>query len=372
VVLALLLPWRLQSRAATDPPPPRSALRLARWLLLRLMFSSAVVKLASGDPAWRNLTALQFHYETQPLPIWTAWYAHHLPPAFQSFSAAVMFSIEGLAPWCVLLPRRPRIAAAASIVGLQLLIAATGNYGIFNALAIALCLVYVDDGFWPKWVRRLAGFETAPDGALARPARGRAHRLVRRPLAIALVLLSVVPLWSALRLPVAPLGPLRVAYVLAQPFRVVNPYGLFAVMTTTRPEIVIEGSDDGQVWRAYEFPFKAGDPNRRPGFVAPHMPRLDWQMWFAALGDWRGETWVFYFLDRLLHGEPRVLALLARNPFPDHPPRFVRTVRYLYRFTTAAERRRTGAWWTRELEGAWAPALTLKDGRLAPMVEPAP
>jgi hypothetical protein len=168
------------------------------------------------------------------------------------------------------------------------------------------------------------------------------------------------------------LGPLRVAYAVAQPLRVVNPYGLFAVMTTTRPEIVVEGSDDGEVWRAYEFRYKAGDPSRRPGLVAPHMPRLDWQMWFAALGDWRGEAWVFYFLDRLLHGEPRVLALLARNPFPDHPPRFVRTVRYLYHFTTAEERRRTGAWWRREPEGAWAPALTLKDGRLAPMVESAP
>jgi hypothetical protein len=168
------------------------------------------------------------------------------------------------------------------------------------------------------------------------------------------------------------LGPLRVAYIYAQPFRLVNPYGLFAVMTTKRDEIVIEGSDDGRVWRTYEFRFKPGDVGRRPPLVAPHMPRLDWQMWFAALDDWRGEDWLLYFCLRLLQGSPPVSALMAHDPFAGRAPREVRTLLYRYRFTTGAEQRATGAWWHRELVAPYAPAFTLRDGQLAPAEEPLP
>jgi predicted DCC family thiol-disulfide oxidoreductase YuxK len=392
VLVVLMAPWRWRARPALDPPP-RSGWRLLRWLLFRLMFSSAVVKLASGDPTWRHLTALRFHYETQPLPIWIAWYAHHLPAWFQTFSAAMMFAIEGLAPWLIVLPRRPRLAACAALVSLQLLIFVTGNYGVFNLLAIALCIPLLDDAVWPTWMRRLAGValppRTAPKrleageewvpqapgeapaaagvgtAAVARGPRGFAHRWVRRPIAIALFLLGLVPMASALRAPMSWLGPLPPAYVLVEPLRLVNSYGLFAVMTTSRPEISIEGSDDGATWRAYEFRFKPGDLRRRPECIAPHMPRLDWQMWFAALGDARHQAWMFYFCEQLLQGSPPVLALMKSNPFPAHPPRYLRAVVDQYHFTSAAERRRTGAWWTREREGLYAPVLTLREGRLA-------
>ncbi len=144
-----------------------------------------------------------------------------------------------------------------------------------------------------------------------------------------------------------------------RPFRIVNAYGLFAVMTTTRPEIVVEGSDDGTTWKAYDFKWKPGDLARPPAFVEPHQPRLDWQMWFAALGTYERNRWFQNFLIRLLQGSPEVLALLERNPFPDRPPRYVRAVLYDYRFTDLATRRDTGAWWRRELKGLYSPVQTL-------------
>jgi hypothetical protein len=147
------------------------------------------------------------------------------------------------------------------------------------------------------------------------------------------------------------------------PFRLVNSYGLFSVMTTERPEIVVEGSNDGSNWVAYEFRWKPGDVNRRPRFVAPHQPRLDWQMWFAALSYYHSNPWVGRFLSRLLQNSAGVLALLRTNPFPNKPPRFVRAVVYGYHFTTASTRRATGAWWTRERRGLYSPVLSLRGAR---------
>ena len=366
LVALLLAPWRWRLSAARDPEPPRSSLALVRWLLFRLMFSSAVVKIASGDPTWRHLTALTFHYQTQPLPTWTAWYAHQLPAGFQAFSAVVMFAAEGLAPFLVLAPRRIRFLGAFAMIGLQSMIAVTGNYGFFNALAILLCVPLFDDGFWPR------GFAPPVDGpASARPrSRSRAHRMLRRPLVIAIFLVGLVPLWGSLAWPMRALGPLPYAYGLLEPFRVVNPYGLFAVMTTERREITLEGSDDGLTWRAYGFRWKPGSVERRPGFTGPHMPRLDWQMWFAALGGPRENAWLLFLCERLLQGARPVTALLGTNPFPHAPPRFVRATFWRYRFTTAAERRTTRAWWVREPQGLYLPALMLVDGRLAPAGAP--
>ena len=152
-------------------------------------------------------------------------------------------------------------------------------------------------------------------------------------------------------------APVEILARYTSPFQIVNSYGLFAVMTTERLEIVVEGSDDGQQWRAYEFPYKPGDVNRAPRWAAPYQPRLDWQMWFAALSDYRSNPWFVAFVERLLEGSPEVVALLQKNPFPDHPPRYVRAVTYDYRFTTWDERRQTGAWWHREPHGEYLPPV---------------
>jgi hypothetical protein len=145
------------------------------------------------------------------------------------------------------------------------------------------------------------------------------------------------------------------------PFEIVNTYGLFAVMTTTRPEILVEGSSDGTTWAPYEFKYKPGDLTRSPVWVQPHQPRLDWQMWFAALGDYRSDPWVLRFLARLLEGQPEVLGLLGHNPFPSAPPHHVRASVYDYCFTTPAERKHTGRWWKRELQRSYVPAVSLQE-----------
>jgi hypothetical protein len=145
-----------------------------------------------------------------------------------------------------------------------------------------------------------------------------------------------------------------------EPFRTINGYGLFRVMTTTRPEIIIEGSDDGVTWTAYEFRWKPGDLKRRPRFAAPHQPRLDWQMWFAALGPQRSAHWLQGLARRLLEGSPEVLGLLRGNPFPDRPPRLLRMVMYRYRFSDPASRRATGEWWVRERVGLLLPPVSLE------------
>jgi hypothetical protein len=145
------------------------------------------------------------------------------------------------------------------------------------------------------------------------------------------------------------------------PLRTVNSYGLFAVMTTTRHEIIVEGSEDGTNWLAYEFKYKPGDVNRRPGFIEPFQPRLDWQMWFAALGSCRQNPWFGNFCERLLQGSPEVLALLEKNPFPKHPPRYLRAELYDYHFTNFAERRATGAWWRRERVGEYLPPVSIRE-----------
>jgi hypothetical protein len=145
------------------------------------------------------------------------------------------------------------------------------------------------------------------------------------------------------------------------PLRIVNGYGLFRVMTKSRPEIVVEGSADGNEWLPYEFKWKPGALDRAPGWVAPHQPRLDWQMWFAALGDYRQNPWFVSLLERLLRNTPEVTRLLARNPFPEIRPRYIRARVYEYRFTNWAEHRATGAWWKREESGEYLPAISLED-----------
>jgi predicted DCC family thiol-disulfide oxidoreductase YuxK len=360
-VALLAAPWRWRVRGLDAGPAPRAARWLARWLLFRLMVSSAAAKWTSGDPTWHSLTALTFHYQTQPLPPWTAWYAHHLPARFHAFSALAMFAIEGFAPFLLPGPRRVRLTALGSIASLQALILISGNYGFFNPLALTLCVPWLDDAVWG--VRGFARRAPAASAALASAPRA-ATRAARGLIAATLFVASLAPLSSALHRPSWLLAPAFAAYRALAPVHVVNPYGLFAVMTVRRAEIVIEGSRDGRAWQPYEFRYKPGDVTQRPAFTTPHMPRLDWQMWFAALGDVRQNPWLVALCGRLLEGSAPVRALLARDPFGATPPRFVRATLYDYRFSTAAERRADGAWWVRRPTGTYLPALELVDGEL--------
>jgi hypothetical protein len=146
-----------------------------------------------------------------------------------------------------------------------------------------------------------------------------------------------------------------------RPFHIFNSYGLFAVMTTSRPEIIILGSDDRENWYPYEFKWKPGNVVNKPEFVAPHQPRLDWQMWFAALSNYERNPWLIQFMIRLLQGSPPVVALLGSNPFPDRPPKYLQALVYDYRFSDAESRNREGSWWTRKLLRPYTPILQLPD-----------
>jgi len=326
---------------------------LYRWLAFRLYFLSGFVKLASHDPSWRNLSALDFHYWTQPLPTIVAWYADKLPRWFQHASTFMVLAIELGAPFLIFMPRRIRLFGAGLLLGLEALIFLTGNYTFFNLLAVAITLFLFDDQalrgvVWtPRRVREWLMEELLQTGRAGRLAAA-ALTLLILPLGLAQIFENVTA-----QLP----GPLEVLARYTSPFQIVNSYGLFAVMTTERLEIVVEGSDDGQQWRAYEFPYKPGDVNRAPRWAAPHQPRLDWQMWFAALGDYRTNPWFVAFVERVLEGSPQVLALLEKNPFPNHPPHYVRAVTYEYRFSTWEEHRKTGAWWHREPHGQYLPPV---------------
>ncbi|HVA66001.1 MAG TPA: lipase maturation factor family protein [Elusimicrobiota bacterium] len=350
-----LAPWKLRPGLSREKKTSGVLVGLYRWLLFRLVFESGCVKLLSGDPNWRNLTALDYHYWTQPLPTWVGYYAAHLPEVFQKFSVASVFGVELVLPFLFFLPRRPRHWAFAGVVFLQTLIALTGNYCFFNLLTVSLCLFLLDDAylerFWPRaWA--------------AAPAAGKPSGLARRGLAALLAVLAVgfgaaqVAGNFLGRLPLP--GPVGALYEELDPWHLVNSYGLFAVMTTSRHEILIQGSADGKTWLEYPFRWKPDALDRRPSFVEPYQPRLDWQMWFAALSDCRDNPWLLNFMARLLQGSSAVQSLMAGNPFPDAPPKYLRAVVYDYHFTTLAQKRATGDWWTRKFLGSYCPIVSLR------------
>jgi lipase maturation factor 1 len=348
-----LAPLRfLPPRRSQSPLSPWSHF-LLRWLLFRFMLMSGVVKLTSGDPSWPNLTALQYHFETQPLPTPPAWWANQCPAWFLAFSTAVMFAIELGAPFLLFGPRRIRLTGVIALISLQVLIAFTGNYCFFNLLTVVLCLLSVDDAVWPD-----PGRKTRP----APKVRGVAWpSWICAPVTVAVLVFSGPLMWNAFFPDANWPQVVSVAYEYLEPFRSLNGYGLFRVMTKTRPEIIVEGSQDGDTWQPYVFKFKVGDLQRPPPVVAPHQPRLDWQMWFAALDEVQAEPWFVNFLARLLQGSKPVLALLETNPFPNAPPRFIRARLFQYHFTDFAEKRQTGAWWKREEKGLYCPPITLRN-----------
>lgn len=345
LLAVVALPWRPRPDWARETLLQCTGRLLLWWLVFRLNFESGVVKLTWGDKTWLEMRALDVHFETECIPNPIAWYAHQLPAWLSRPACAMMFGIELVVPSLIACPARLRHAAALALIALQFGIIATGNFAYFNWLSIVICLPLLADSFFPA---RWRSQNPAP-----LPPQPEWKWIAAACVALFGFVATLPGLLGAFRLTAGD----GLERALA-PLRSFNGYGLFRVMTTERPEIVVEGSRDGVNWEAYEFRYKPGDPYRRPPFVAPHQPRLDWQMWFAALGDVRSTPWFVHFLVRLLEGSPDVLALLAKNPFPAEPPRYVRAVLYDYRFTRRADR--TAAWWRREPRGLYCPPLSLQ------------
>jgi predicted DCC family thiol-disulfide oxidoreductase YuxK/uncharacterized membrane protein YphA (DoxX/SURF4 family) len=357
-------PLQWIERPSRQPPPPALILWLLRWLMFRLMFESGCVKLLSGDPTWWNLSALRVHYETQPLPTWIGWYAHQLPARAQAISQFLMFVVELVVPVFIFCGRRFRLIAAALLALLQIIIILTGNYAFFNLLVLLLCIRLLDDRIL-KIFRRPQTRDGAPAPV---PLQTRAPRWpwpITLLLTALIVLVTTMQVLGTMRSSERWPAPVIAIYLLLEPFRTINNYGLFANMTQTRPEIIVEGSNDGEKWVPYEFKYKVGDLKRAPGFVAPYQPRLDWQMWFAALSTPRYNPWFVRFELRLLQNSAPVMKLLAKNPFPDAPPKYVRALLYEYHFTSRDERAVTGDWWRRSLLHEYLAPVSLEEFRRA-------
>jgi len=360
------------------PPADRAPLWLFHWLAFRLMFMSGVAKLLGGDPTWRNMSALSYHFWTQPLPTWTAYWVHQLPTFVLYVGTFLTLVLEVAVPLLALGPRRCKRWAAAGLIGLQVAILATGNYTFFNLLTIAVCLLLIDDAVWksalptelqswlpaPKstgrssweWVRSWGVAVTVPlvFGSTCVKMLDDFHETAGEP---------------KLGAPsfVADLAEGSVDWArVVDGLRSFNNYGLFVDMTTSRPELIVQGSADGERWESYEFRWKPDELDERPRFVQPHQPRLDWQMWFQALrlervrertGRCRPSPWFLRFQRRLLEGSEAVSSLLAADPFEDSDPRYVRVVVYDYSFADPG----SDDWWRRTNRRIYCPVYRLDE-----------
>ncbi len=361
-------------------PPSRASLFLLQWEWFRIYFESGVVKLASGDPQWRNFTAMDEYYQNGPLPTWIGWYVHHFPHWFHAATVYGTFALELGLVWMLFLPRRWRIACFFIVTPWQIGIILTANYTFLNYLVLALGFLLLDDQFllrflpkrWQTFVP--SGGSEAPviDGTNRREFSPQftALRVSLTAAVLGLIFYSTTAqmLWIVfprLPLPTSPVGAL-------DPFRIANRYGLFAVMTRGRYEIEFQGSQDGQTWVAYPFRYKPQDLNKPPGIYAPYQPRFDWNLWFASLGNWREYPIVTNTEVRLLSNDRDVLALFAGNPFPQAPPQKVRAVLWQYWCTSMNDKRENGVWWRRQLLGLYAPVLERQpDGKVGVVEWPA-
>ena len=260
-----------------------------------------------------------------------------------------MFFIELVVPFVIFVPARWRgLRAVACVLMclLQVSIGVTGNYGFFSLLTIALYLTLLDDAHLNRLLPRSVAVRVQV--AIQRAQEPRPWRVALTSMAVVIGFMSALTLWhEATYTRSHPAWSNRVLSWV-QPTRSINGYGLFRTMTTERPEIVVEGTLDGVTWTEYAFRWKPGAVGRRPRFVEPHMPRLDWLMWFAALDPYDHQHWLATLMNRLLDGSPSVLGLLDDNPFSDSPPIYVRLALYRYDFTTPDQAAETGDWWRRE------------------------
>jgi Lipase maturation factor len=332
--------------------PQMVTIVLLRWLCFRVMFGAGLIKLR-GDPCWRDMTCLDYHYQTQPMPNPLSWYFHWGPEWTRRAGVWVNHFAELAAPFGYFLPQPAASVAGIVTIAFQGLIMASGNLSWLNLLTVVLAIPTLDD----RVLRVVIPVATPP---LFIPSL--AHQMVVILLALMVAALSIRPIANML-------SPQQVMNTSFNPLHLVGTYGAFGGITRTRYEVVVKGSSDelpgraGQ-WLEYEFRGKPTATGRRPPQVAPYHLRLDWLMWFAAMSNYSHHSWFVRFLGKLLVGDRDTLSLLRSNPFPDRPPRFIRADLYRYEFTSPEERRRTGDWWKRQYVGVYFPEISLEEAGL--------
>jgi lipase maturation factor 1 len=315
------------------------------FLLFRFHIQAGAVKLQSYDLTWKNLTALAFHYQTQPLPNTQAWFFYRLPLKFHQLSSLLMFVIELVFPFALLLDDWSRAVAGVAFIGLQGMIWFTGNFAYLNYLTACLSLITLSNYFLSPWIAE----------PILNPASIELDYLLTL-LGSLFVIMQGVRLWHHF----VPNAFFQWWLSYFTPFHLFNPYGIFAVMTTKRYEIIIEGSENQLEWKEYLFCYKPSEIQRRPRRISPYQPRLDWQMWFLPFNTFEQQKWFHSFIYHLLKGTPAVLKLIRHNPFPHSPPLYLRALIYDYRFSTPKERKLENVWWKRNYRGPFSPTLSLK------------
>jgi len=355
--LGIFLCPLFDGRPFPSRPPATPVMVLFRWLIFRIMLGAGLIKMR-GDPCWRDLTCLTTHYETQPIPNPLSRTLHFMPLWFHKLGALFNHFAEMVAPWFAFGPRLARHAAGAVLLSFQLFLIASGNLSFLNYLTIVPILACFDDGVWakvlPGWIVRRAERARLE----AKPSRSQRWVVAGLVLLVAFLSLNVV---SNL------LSERQAMNTSFDRLELVNTYGAFGSVGKVRREIVFQGTDDANpteasAWRDYEFVCKPGDPQRRPCIIAPYQPRIDWQIWFAAMSSPERYPWTLHLIWKLLHNDSGALSLLAGNPFPAAPPRFIRAMLFEYHF--AAPGNPSGAWWERKPLGLWIPALSTEDPRL--------
>jgi len=352
--LAIFLCPLLSMKPFPERAAPRQVIWLFWWLIFRIMLGAGLIKMR-GDPCWRNLTCLDYHFETQPIPNPLSPGFDLLPHAVHAFGVLFNHYVELGCPLLLFAGRRARHLAAFFMAALQLTLILSGNLSFLNWLTLVPILACFDDGLWARVLPRSL-VERAKRSAALPPLR------VHNGLAWALVAVIAV-------LSIKPVGNLLSAHQMMntgfEPLELVNSYGAFGSVGKVRDEIIVEGTSDpvpdaSAHWLRYEFLCKPGDPMRRPCIVSPYQPRLDWQMWFAAMSSVDEEPWFVHLVWKLLHNDPGVLSLMASNPFAAAPPRFIRASLYRYEFAKPGE----PGWWKRRYLGVWMPPLSADDSRL--------
>jgi hypothetical protein len=397
--LGIFLCPLLDGRPFPNRAPPTLVLWLFRWLIFRIMFGAGLIKIR-GDDCWRDLTCLYYHYETQPIPSPLSWWLHFRPHWFHKFGVLWNHVVELIVPWFAFGPRTARHVAGALLVSFQVVLILSGNLSFLNWLTIVPALACFDDSLLQRLLpgRLVTCAMQAAEAAERRsPNRRVAKGLVQRagsetgaPLPLggagsetgapfpvrwegapaqdraAIVLAAVVAALSFF--PVANmLSPHQVMNTSFNRLHLVNTYGAFGSVGQVRHEIVFEGTDEALItsrtqWKEYQFKAKPGNPQRRPVFIAPYQPRIDWQIWFAAMSRPLDYPWTLHFIWKLLHNDPQTLTLIAGNPFPTKPPRYIRAQYYRYQFAPPGDP--SHAWWKRTLAGSWLPPLSTDDPEL--------
>jgi hypothetical protein len=352
--LCIFLCPLLDPRPFPARAPPIAIIWLFRWLIFRIMLGSALIKWR-GDSCWHDLTALYYHFETQPIPNPFSRYFHFLPHPVLQFGVVWTFVVEGLAPWFAFWPRWGRYIAGAIMISFQLTLIVSGNLSFFNWLTILPALACFDDRFW-RWIAPTWLKSKAMEAMLA--ARRSLAMKICSWLVFAVVALLSINVVTNIFFPGERGQAMNTSY---DPLHLVNTYGAFGSVGRERDVIVFEGTDsdnptDDADWKEYPYVGSPWDPMRAPPFVAPYQPHLDWQLWFAAMATPEYYPWTYNLVWKLLHNDPTMLGLFAGNPFPDHPPKFVRAVLYIYHFAPLSDPQHR--YWIRDRQYLWLPAYS--------------